>query len=46
MNLFIETNKHQETITKFLSNYPKPLIKRYDFIKGFEEGYSYFYNQA
>ncbi|MDC3410787.1 AsmA-like C-terminal domain-containing protein, partial [Candidatus Pelagibacter ubique] len=21
------------------SNYPKPLIKRYDFIKGFEEGY-------
>jgi len=39
MNLLIETNKQNETITKFSSNYPKPLIKRYDFIKGFEEGY-------
>ena len=39
MNLSIETNKQKETITKFFSSYPKPLIKRYDFIKGFEEGY-------
>ena len=39
MNLSIETNTKDETITKFFSNYPKPLIKRYDFIKGFEEGY-------
>jgi hypothetical protein len=39
MNLSIETNKQKATITKFFSNYPKPLIKRYDFIKGFEEGY-------
>ncbi|MDA7470713.1 hypothetical protein N8937_02850 [Candidatus Pelagibacter ubique] len=39
MNLSIETNNQNETITKFFSNYPKPLIKRYDFIKGFEEGY-------
>ena len=39
MNLSIETNNQKETITKFVSNYPKPLIKRYDFIKGFEEGY-------
>jgi len=39
MNLSIETNKQKETITKFFSNHPKPLIKRYDFIKGFEEGY-------
>ena len=39
MNLSIETNKQKETITKFSSNYPKPMIKRYDFIKGFEEGY-------
>ena len=38
MNLSIETNKQNETITKFSSNYPKPLIKRYNFIKGFEEG--------
>ncbi|MDB4033871.1 hypothetical protein N9479_00380 [Candidatus Pelagibacter sp.] len=39
MNLSIETNKQKETITKFFSNHPKPLVKRYDFIKGFEEGY-------
>ncbi|MDB9714709.1 hypothetical protein OAA63_02815 [Candidatus Pelagibacter ubique] len=39
MNLSIETNNQNETVTKFFSNYPKPLIKRYDFIKGFEEGY-------
>ena len=39
MNLSIETNNQNETITKFFSNYPKPLIKKYDFIKGFEEGY-------
>ncbi|MDC0972021.1 hypothetical protein OAR45_02325 [Candidatus Pelagibacter sp.] len=39
MNLSIETNSQNETITKFFSNHPKPLIKRYDFIKGFEEGY-------
>ena len=39
MNLSIETNNQNETITKFSSDYPKPLIKRYDFIKGFEEGY-------
>ncbi|MDC1540792.1 hypothetical protein N8378_00545 [Candidatus Pelagibacter ubique] len=39
MNLSIETNNQNETITKFFSNYPKPLIKRYDFIKGFDEGY-------
>ena len=38
MNLSIETNNQKETITNFSSNYPKPLIKRYDFIKGFEEG--------
>jgi hypothetical protein len=39
MNLSIKTNNQKETITKFFSSYPKPLIKRYDFIKGFEEGY-------
>jgi len=44
MNLSIEINKQKETITKFFSNYPKPLIKRYDFIKGFEEGYLNFYS--
>jgi len=44
MNLSIETNKQKETITKFFSNYPKPFIKRYAFIKGFEEGYLDFYS--
>jgi len=44
MNLLIETNKQNETITKLFSNYPKPLIKRYNFIKGFEEGYLDFYS--
>jgi len=44
MNLSIETNNQKETITKLVSNYPKPLIKRYDFIKGFEEGYLDFYS--
>ena len=39
MNLSIKTNNQKETITKFFSSYPKPLIKRYNFIKGFEEGY-------
>jgi len=33
MNLSIETNNQNETITKFFSNYPKPLIKRYDLLK-------------
>jgi hypothetical protein len=39
MNLSIETNNKKETITRFTSNFPKPLIKRYEFIKGFDEGY-------
>jgi hypothetical protein len=34
----IKTNDKQEKITKLFTDYPKPLIKRYDFIKGFEEG--------
>ncbi|MDA9955962.1 hypothetical protein N9D06_00860 [Candidatus Pelagibacter sp.] len=44
MNLSIETNKQKEMITKLFSKYPKPLIKRYDFIKGFEEGHLDFYS--
>jgi hypothetical protein len=44
MNLSIESNNQNETITKLFSNYPKPLMKRYDFIKGFEEGYLDFYS--
>jgi hypothetical protein len=39
INLSIETNEQLEKITKLFTDYPKPLIKRYNFIKGFEEGY-------
>ena len=44
INLSIKTLNSSETITKLSSAYPKPLIKRYDFIKGFEEGYLDFYS--
>ena len=32
------TNDVNETISSLITDYPKPLIKRYKFIKGFEEG--------
>ena len=38
ITLTINTNKNNEKITTFYSDYPEPLIKRYKFIKGFEEG--------
>ena len=44
INLSIKTNKNSETITRLFSDYPKPLVKRYDFIKGFEEGYLDFFS--
>ena len=44
INLSIKTNNDLETITKLSTSYPKPLIKRYKFIKGFEEGYLDFYS--
>ena len=37
INLSIKTNNNSETITKLFTTYPKPLIKKYDYIKGFEE---------
>ena len=40
----IKTNDQQEKIIKLFTDYPKPLIKRYDFIKGFEEGYLEYYS--
>tara|TARA_B100000787_G_scaffold115083_1_gene85834 strand:+ start:226 stop:2424 length:2199 start_codon:yes stop_codon:yes gene_type:complete len=42
--LAIKTNKKDEKITTFFTGFPKPLIKRYKFIKGFEEGYLDFYS--
>ena len=44
INLSIKANNNLETITQLSSTYPKPLVKRYDFIKGFEEGYLNFYS--
>ena len=44
INLTIKTNNNSETITKLFSAYPKPLVKRYDFIEGFEDGYLDFYS--
>ena len=44
INLSIETKNNSEIVTRLFSAYPKPLIKRYDFIKGFEEGYLDFYS--
>jgi len=44
INLSIKKNTNLDTITRLSSSYPKALIKRYDFIKGFEEGYLDFYS--
>ena len=44
INLSIKSNENLETITKLFTSYPKPLIKRYNFIKGFEEGNLDFYS--
>ena len=38
INLSIKTNNNLETVTNLSTSYPKPLIKRYNFIKGFEGG--------
>ena len=45
LRLSIKTNNTNEKITTFFTDYPKPLIKRYKFIKGFEEGYLNFYSK-
>jgi len=44
INLSIKTINNSEIITKLFSAHPKPLIQRYDFIKGFEEGHLDFYS--
>ena len=38
INLTISINDALEKTTNLFTEYPKPLIKRYNFIKGFEEG--------
>jgi len=44
IRLSIKTNKKNQKITTFFTGYPKPLIRRYKFIKGFEEGYLDFHS--
>ena len=39
ISLSIQTNNKKEKITNLFTDYPKPLIRRYDFIKGFDEGF-------
>ena len=40
----IKTNENNEKITIIFSEYAKPLVKKYKFIKGFEEGTLDFYS--
>ena len=40
----INTNDNNEKITTLFSGHPKPLLKQYKFIKGFEEGVLDFYS--
>ena len=44
INLTISTNNKQEKITRLFTDHPKPLIRRYNFIKGFEDGYLNYYS--
>ena len=45
IRLSIKTNKNNEKITTFFSGHPKPIVKRYKFIKGFDGGYLDFYSK-
>jgi hypothetical protein len=40
----INTNENKEKITTLFSGYPKPIVKQYKFIKGFEGGILDFYS--
>ena len=40
----IRTNQNKEKITTVFTNYAKPLVKKYKFIKGFEGGSLDFYS--
>jgi hypothetical protein len=44
LTLTINTNANKDKITTLYSDYPKPIIKRYKFINGFEEGVLDFYS--
>ena len=40
----VKTDQNNQKITTLFSDYAKPLVKKYKFIKGFEEGYLDFYS--
>tara|TARA_B100001063_G_scaffold230320_1_gene243330 strand:+ start:996 stop:3188 length:2193 start_codon:yes stop_codon:yes gene_type:complete len=44
INFTIKTTKNAEKITTLFSDYAKPLVDRYEFIKGFNEGVLDFYS--
>jgi hypothetical protein len=44
LTLTMNTDENNHKITTFYSGYPKPLLKRYKFIKGFEDGTLHFYS--
>ena len=44
IQLTIQKNEKNEKVTHLLTGYPKPFIKKYKFIKGFENGYLDFYS--
>ncbi len=44
ITLSINTNVNNEKVTTLFSSYPKPLVKKYKFIKGFEDGVLDFYS--
>ena len=44
LELTINTNNQNEKITTLFSEYPKPFVNRYKFIKGFEGGVMDFYS--
>ena len=44
LTLTVNKNENNEKITTLFSGYPKPLVKQYKFVKGFEEGILDFYS--
>lgn len=44
INFTIKTTKNAEKVTTLFSDYAKPLVDRYEFIKGFNEGVLDFYS--
>ena len=39
LTITVKTDQNNQKITTLFSEHAKPLVKKYKFIKGFEEGY-------